>query len=103
RQVREVALEVHLALLAVARRGPRHPAEHARTDALGDGLDRTALDRPVAPIDHDADLDALVDDPLQELDQLRVELGQLLGVRLLLHVLFPLSGSTEARPGCMRS
>ena len=51
REVRHVALHVHLALLAVRRRRQRHEAEDARADALGDRLDRAALAGGVAPLE----------------------------------------------------
>ena len=60
RQVRDVALDVHLRLLALGRRRQRDDAEHARADALGDRLDRAALAGAVAAFEHDADLQSLV-------------------------------------------
>ena len=78
RQVRQIALDVHLALLALGRRGQRDDAEHARAHALGDRLDGPALAGAVAALEHDADLEPLVLDPLLQLDQLDVQLGQLL-------------------------
>ena len=78
--MRHVALHVHLALLAVGRRRQRHHPEHARADALGDRLDGAALAGAVAPLEDDADLEALVHDPLLQLDQLDVQLGELLAV-----------------------
>ena len=77
RQVRQVALDVHLRLLALGRRGQRDDAEHARADALGDRLDRAALAGAVAPLEDDADLQALVHDPLLQLDELDMQPGQL--------------------------
>ena len=55
RKVRDVALHIHLALFAVARRRQRDDAEYARTDALGDRLDRAALARGVAALEDDDD------------------------------------------------
>ena len=45
RETLDMALDVHLALLAVGRRGKVHDPEAARADPLGDGLDRAALAR----------------------------------------------------------
>ena len=64
REVLDVALHVHLRLLAVRGRGQRHEAEDARADALGDGLDRAALAGRVAALEDDDDAQALVLDPL---------------------------------------
>ena len=59
REVRQVALDVHLRLLALGRRRQRHDAEHARADPLGDRLDRAALAGGVPALEHDADLGPL--------------------------------------------
>ena len=88
RQVRQVALHVHLSLLAVGGRGQRNRPEDPRADALGDGLDRAALAGAVAALEDDADLQALVLDPLLQLDQLAVQLRELLGVGLARQLLF---------------
>ena len=53
REVLHVALDVHLRLLAVGRRGQRHDAEHARADAFGDGLDGAALAGGIAALEND--------------------------------------------------
>ncbi len=82
REVPHVALDVHLALLALGRRGQRDDPEHARTHALGDGLDRATFSRAVATFEHDADLEALCDDPLLELHQLNVQALELFVVIL---------------------
>src|SRR5262249_25419485 len=87
RKMRHVALQVHLRLLAVGRRRQRDDAEHPRTDALGDGLDRAALAGAIAPLEHDAALEALVLDPLLELDELGVELAQLPAIFLVRELL----------------
>ncbi len=60
----------------------RNDSEHARADALADGLDDAALARRVAPLEDDDDARALRLDPLLERAQLGLELAQ------LLHVLF---------------
>ena len=75
RQMRQIALDVHLRLLALGRRGQRDDAEDARADALGDRLDRAALAGAVAPLEDDADLQALVHDPFLQLDQLDMQAG----------------------------
>src|SRR5882762_5962824 len=51
----DIALHVHLALLAVGRRRKCHDTEDARADPLGDGLDRAALARRVTTFEHDDD------------------------------------------------
>ena len=81
-QVRQVALHVHLALLALGRRGQRDDAEHARAHALGDRLDGAALAGAVAAFEDDADLEPFVLDPLLQLDELDVQLLELLVVVL---------------------
>src|SRR5262249_53509999 len=43
RQMRDIALEIQLAFLAVGRRRQRDRAEHPRADPLGDRLDCPAL------------------------------------------------------------
>ena len=88
--MRQIALHVHLALLALGRRGQRDDAEHARADALGDRLDRAALAGAVAPLEDDADLQPLVLDPLLQLDELDVQPRELLVVVLALQLLFRL-------------
>jgi hypothetical protein len=80
--VAEVALDVHLRLLALGRCRQRDDAKDARADALGDRLDRAALAGAVAALEDDADLEPLVDDPLLEVDELDVELLQRLVVFL---------------------
>lgn len=51
RQVRDVALEIPLGLLAVVRRGQRGDPADPRVEALGDALDHAALARRVAPLE----------------------------------------------------
>ena len=82
-KVLHVALQVHLALLAVGRRRQRHDAEHARADALGDRLDRAALAGGVAPLEDDDDAQALGLHPLLQDAQLRLQPRQLLLVLLV--------------------
>ena len=82
----DVALDVHLRLLALGRRGQRDDAEHARAHPLGDRLDRAALAGGVAALEHDADLGARRLDPLLHRDQLAVQRAQLGLVLLALHL-----------------
>src|SRR5690606_4364409 len=56
----DVALHVHLALLALGRRRKRRDTEHARAYALGERLDGAALAGTVTPLEDDADLQTLV-------------------------------------------
>ena len=56
REVRNVSLYVHLDFFAVGRRRQRNDAKHARTHALGDRFDGTALAGTIAPFEHDTDL-----------------------------------------------
>src|SRR5205085_7444156 len=49
----QVPLDVHLALLAVGRRGQRDHAENARAHFFGDGPDGAALPGSVAPFEDD--------------------------------------------------
>ena len=83
RQVRKIALHIHLRLFALGGRGERDDAEHARAHPLRDRLDRAALAGAVAPLEDDADLEALLLHPLLQLDELDVQLLQLLQVSLL--------------------
>src|SRR5262249_6330753 len=53
-----------------------------RAHALGDRLDRAALARTVAPLEHDADLETLLLHPFLQLHELFVELLHLLRVVL---------------------
>jgi hypothetical protein len=76
RQVRHIALAVHLGLLALGRRRQRNDAEDARAHAFGDGLDGAALARAVTALEDDADLQALVHHPLLQRHQFRVQLLQ---------------------------
>ncbi len=57
-EVRDVALHVHLRLLAFGGCGQRDDTEHAWADALGDRLDRATLPCRVAALEHHADLRA---------------------------------------------
>ena len=59
REMLDIALHVHLALLAVRRRWQRDDAEHPRADAFGDRLDGATLAGGVTPLEHDDDARAL--------------------------------------------
>jgi hypothetical protein len=73
RQMAYVALQIHLRLLPLGRRGQRHDAEDARTDALGDRLDRPTLAGAVAALEDDAHLEAGVLDPFLQSHELDVQ------------------------------
>jgi len=75
--MRQISLNIHLRFLALGRGGQRDNAEHPRADSLGNRLDRASLAGAVAPLEHDADLQSLVLDPLLQLDQLDVQVEQL--------------------------
>ena len=89
--VADVALDIHLRLLPLGRRGQRDDAENARTDALGDRLDHAALAGAVAALEQHADLQALVDDPELQLDEFGMQLREL--------ALIGLAGQLFARRG----
>jgi len=55
------------------RRRKRNHPEDARAHPLHHSLDRAALACPVAPVEEDADLQALVHHPLLEFDELDVQ------------------------------
>ena len=82
----DIALHVHLALLAVGRRRQRDDAEDARADPLGDGLDRAALARRVAPLEHDDHAFAGLLDPILQVAELDLQLVELLLILLALEL-----------------
>ena len=82
RQMRDIALEVPLAALALGRRGQRHGAADARVETLGDPLDGAALARRVASLEDDDQLELLGDDPVLELDELALQAQELLEIEL---------------------
>src|SRR5262249_5115891 len=88
--MRQIALHVHLALLALGRRWQRDDTENARAHAVRDRLDRSALAGPVAALEHDADSQAFADHPFLQLDQFGVQTGKrfLVGLALELSVFF---------------
>ena len=99
RQVRDVALAVHLGLLALGRRRQRDDAEDARAHALGDGLDGAALAGAVAALEDDADLEPLVHDPLLQRHQFGVQLLQFALVGLARELAASGRGVFEIFPG----
>src|SRR5262249_24534782 len=64
REMRKVALNVHLRLLAVRRRRQRHHPKDAGTHSFRNRLDRPALARSVPPLKQDDDAKAVSLDPL---------------------------------------
>ena len=82
REVRQVALHVHLGLLALGRRREGDHAEHPRADPLGDALDDPALAGGVAALEDDADLGAGRAPPTAAGGRARPAAGQLALVRL---------------------
>ena len=67
REMREVALHVHLRLFPVGRGGQRDQSEGARADPLGQRPDRPALAGGVAALEHDDDaLTGALDPVLQD-------------------------------------
>src|SRR4051794_6396290 len=74
RKVGQVALHVHLALFAVRRRGKRNHAKYARTDALRDRPDSTALASPIASLKHQNYPQTLELHPILEPTQLDLKL-----------------------------
>ena len=78
----EIALHVHLALLAVGRRGQRHDPEDARTDPLGDRLDRAALAGRIPPFEDDDHALAGGLQPVLQVAEFGLKLAQFLLVDL---------------------
>ncbi len=77
REVLDVALDVHLRLLALRRRRQGHDLEDARADPLGDALDGAALAGGVTALEHDADLGAGRFDPFLHGHELAVKAAHL--------------------------
>jgi hypothetical protein len=73
RQVRDVALGIHLRLLALRRRRECHHPEDARAYPLRHRFDCATLTCPVAPLEQDANLQARMHHPLLELDELDMQ------------------------------
>ncbi len=87
RQMRNVALDVHLRLLALGRRRQRHDAEDARAGAFRDPLDDATLAGRVASFEQHADLGPADLDPLLQLDELNLKGLQLPFKLLVAHAL----------------
>src|SRR5262249_28764652 len=81
----DITLDEHLGLLAIGGRRQSHGAEHARTHALGDGLDRPALAGRVASFEYDDDPTAGVLHPVLQMTEVDLELVQFLLIGLALH------------------
>src|SRR4029453_11986938 len=86
REVGHVPLEVPLGALTLGRGSQGDDPGDTRVEALGDPLDRSTLAGRVAALEQDDHLEPGVLDPLLELDQLQLQLGQLLLVQLLLEL-----------------
>jgi hypothetical protein len=82
RKALDIALHVHLALLAIGWRRQRHDAKDSRAHALGDGLDGAALARRVAPFQHDDHALAVGADSILRVAELLLQLAQLFLVDL---------------------
>src|SRR4029079_7757354 len=102
RQVRKIALYVHLGLLALGRRSERNDAEHPRAHPLGDRLDGAALAGAVAALEKDAHLQPLELDPLLQFDELDVELSHLPRIVLPRHLVLGRRCAPFLRP-CFES
>jgi len=75
--MRDVALHVHLRLLALGGCRQRHDAEDPGADAFDDALNHPTLSRRIAPLEHNDNLEALVFYPELQLDELCLELCQM--------------------------
>src|SRR6185436_2386762 len=82
RKALEIALHVHLALLAIGRRRQRHDAERTRADALGDRLDGAALAGGITAFEDDDHTFAGLLRPGLQVTQFLLELAQFLLVGL---------------------
>ena len=80
--MRDVALEIPLAALALGRGGQRDRADDARVEALHDPFDGPALASRVPPLEDHDQLELLGHDPVLELDQLALQTQQLLEIKL---------------------
>ena len=79
-QMRDVALEIPLAALALVRRRQRRDAADARIEPLRDALDDAALARGIAPLEDHHDFELLMHDPVLQLDQFALQPQQLLEI-----------------------
>ncbi len=88
----DVALEIPLAALALARSGEGGDPADPRVEALGDAVDDAALAGGIAPLEQDHDLELVGVDPVLEPDQLVLEAQELAEVE----------PAVEARGGALR-
>src|SRR6185503_5435497 len=82
-QLGDVALEVPLGLLPIARGAEGDVVDHPRVGPFGDPTDRAALAGRIAALEEDDDFEALMDDPFLQPDQLDLQAAELLFVALL--------------------
>ena len=82
----EVALHVHLRLLAVGRRRQCDDAEYPGAHPLGDRLDRAALARGVTALEHDDRAFAGLLDPVLQVAELDLKLAEFLLVLFALEL-----------------
>jgi hypothetical protein len=87
RKVGDVALHVHLGLLAVRRRRQRHDPEDPRAHAFGDGLDGAPFAGGVPALEDHDHAQPLGLHPLLQHAQLRLQALQLGEVLLVLQLL----------------
>src|SRR5262249_18327000 len=87
RKVADVALHIHLRLLALSRRRQRDDAKHSRAHALGNRLDRAALARGVSSFEHDAHLGPCRFYPLLHRDKFAMQAAEVALILLVLHAL----------------
>ncbi len=99
REVRQVALYIHLRLLAIGGRGQRHEPKDARADALGQRADRAALAGSVAAFEDDDDPLAGRLHPVLQGAELGLQLAQLLFIFLAFELR---SASISPSPGIIR-
>ncbi len=77
RQLRDIALHIHLRLLSLGRGRQGDQAEHPRAYPLGDALDDAALPGRIATFEDNDDLRAGLLHPLLQLHQLNLQLVEL--------------------------
>src|SRR6476646_7620747 len=87
RKACQVTLHVKLGFLTIGGRGQRHHAEHARADALRNGLDRTAFPCAVPTLKYQDDSLAGMLYPRLQPAQFDLQLAQGLLVFLSAHLL----------------
>src|SRR5262249_26206622 len=76
-KMRDVTLNIHLALLALARRRQGDNRKNARAAPLGDGLDRAAFARRVTALEDNDDPRPFSLGPILEMAKLDLQLMQL--------------------------